>query len=532
MTRKPPVEGIEREDNGHEPYDVENDGLASVILVEKADDIASICGRVDTAPTFAVVLHAPDGNRPLAAELGMRRLQRHADDSGKVVAIATPSLSLANRARQVGIPVARRPEHVRWDAPGKRVVRLGRKSMVLPALGIWLQLLAIAAVLVVAVGLALTMAPSVTVRAVPPVETLSKTVQVTASPDFDAIDLAALRVPAQEIQSTRTITLTQRTTGRALVGTQPAKVLVTITNPTDKDVLLAAGVVLLGAPDFIPFLLDLETNVPAGQAVTQQATAQDLGVIGNVAPATVTGWLDPALRELTVTNAEAAAGGVSEERLAVDAADLAALNQLVLELEKSDSLRRLILEERPHDAVFMSTAQTSVEPGKPSALVGTPTDIVLLDVKVQVTALAILEETLEKVALNVLGEGLGVGEFVSGSVSAVESGPAVFNADDNTVSTELRVSGQFARDVTRAAIRDAVKGKSSEDAKSTLVERYGIQEAEVDLSPGWAPWLPRFNSRIDVELVAETEQQGATATETPADEANGTDASATPTPRP
>ncbi|HQW51981.1 MAG TPA: hypothetical protein PL082_07985, partial [Tepidiformaceae bacterium] len=84
-----------------------SESLASVVLVERSEDIAAICGRVDTAPTWAVVIHAPDGNRQLSTELGMRRLVRHGEESGKVVAIATRSSGLASRARQVGIPVSR-----------------------------------------------------------------------------------------------------------------------------------------------------------------------------------------------------------------------------------------------------------------------------------------------------------------------------------------------------------------------------------------------------------------------------------------
>jgi len=527
VTHEPPVADYDQEDNGYDP-DVDPEGLASVILIEKGDDIASICGRVDTAPTFAVVLHAPDGNRPLAGELGMRRLQRHADESGKVVAIATPSLALANRARQVGIPVARRPEHIRWDAGGKRVVRLGNKSLVLPALGVWIQLLTIVAVLVIAIGLALTMAPSVDVRAVPPTESLSRTIQLTASPNFAAVDLEALRVPAQQISVTRSLTLMQRTTGTALVGTVPATVAVVITNPTDREFSLPAGTVLLAGPSYIPFALNEEVTIGPGETVEQQAIAMEPGAQGNVPADTVTGWLEPAFRELTVTNPAEASGGVSEERPAVDAADIAALNQLARDLENSSYFRSIIAEERPHDAVFLRTAEVAVEPGTPSHNIGEPTDVVLLDVTVRTTAMAILQETLDEVARGVLGQGM-TGEFVPGSVVAEEAGPSTYNADDDSVTAQFRLSGLFARDVTSEDIRNAVKGKSPEKAKSILAERYGIQESDVDLSPGWAPWLPRFDFRIDVELRAQLEED--TGGE-PATEANGTDEQPTPTPGP
>ena len=62
--------------------------VASVVLVDRAEDVAAVCGRVDAAPTWAVVIHAPEGNRPLGTELGMRRLIHHAQDAGKVIAIA------------------------------------------------------------------------------------------------------------------------------------------------------------------------------------------------------------------------------------------------------------------------------------------------------------------------------------------------------------------------------------------------------------------------------------------------------------
>ena len=503
MAQQPPVRLEDEDTAAPDGAPGESDGLASVILVDRADDVAAICGRVDTAPTFAVVVHAPDGNRPLSTELGIRRLQRHADESGKVVAIATSSHSLANRARQVGIPVARKPEYVRWDAPGKRVVRLGRKSLALPAIGGLLQMVAVLAVVAAFAVLALTMAPSANVVIVPPTETLTETVTIEVSPDYNAIDLAAtpFRVPATEITSTTTVTLVQKTTGKAMVGTANARAIVTITNATPADVTVPLGAVLLAGPRAIEFGIDQATVVPAGKSVTQQASALVAGVEGNIAAGTLTAWKEVAFRALTVTNAAAAAGGASEERQAVDANDITALSLLARELEKSETIRQGILEGRPHDAVFLRTAKVVATPGKPSAVAGTPADVLLLPVEVKVTALAVLGSTLEEVALKVLGAQQGVGEFVPGSVAALESGQRDLDPATNTIRTDLRVSGDFARNLTRDVVKAAVKGKSESAARSTLAARYGIQDAQVDLSPGWAPWLPRFDFRIDVTLL-------------------------------
>ena len=171
----------------------ETDGLASVVVIDKREDVAAICGRVDGSPTYAVVIHAPAGNRPLSTELGMRRLQRHAEDSGRVVAIATTNTALASRARQVGVPVARRPDHVRWDSGGKRVVRLFGRSVVAPSVGGYVVFVLAAFFALAFAALALTMAPTATIVATPPVETIEKVVTISASADSAKVDLKAFR---------------------------------------------------------------------------------------------------------------------------------------------------------------------------------------------------------------------------------------------------------------------------------------------------------------------------------------------------
>lgn len=526
MARKP-VES-ESDIGGEEPGD-----LASVVLVEKRDDIASVCGKVDSAPTFAVVVHAPRGNRALSTELGMRRLERHGEESGRIVAIATRSGALAARARQCRIPVASRPEAVRWDSGGHKVLRFfGNHSVVLPSFGgagQWIAVLVIAAVFGF---LALTVAPAAEITVTPPMETLSKTVTITAASGRGDIDLVQLLVPARELSSSQKITLAIPTTGKALVPTQPAKVAVVITNPGAKEITVPARAILLG-PGNATFALDEDTVVGPGKAAPASATCTQPGKSGNVGPNTVKSFQDPALKDLPVNNATAAQGGLDEERPAVDARDLASLKALAASLEKSETIKARVLEDRPHDAVFLKTAKTVVSSGELSAAVGAPADVVLVDVRVSVTALAIPQETLEKVARGVLLQGRGPGELVAGTVSAKETGARQVNADDGTVRTELLLSGQFVRNVTRDGLRKAVKGKSEDDARSTLARQYGIQDADVSLSPGWAPWLPRFDFRIDVSYrsPAPTSPAGVKA-EAPS--ANGTPVpTVTPaTPRP
>jgi len=490
--------------SGQVPEEDEISGLASVVQVDRSEDIAAICGRIDAAPTYAVVVHAPDGNRQLATELGLRRLQRHVEDGGKVVAIATGSGSLSARARQVGIPVGRRPEHIRWDVGGRPTVRFLGRTFIAPVPGRHTRIAAVLAFSFAFGAVVLTVGPSGRIVAFPHTEEVTNIVTISASPDRDSVDLASLAVPAREVSVEQTVTLAVRTTGKIAVATKPATVSVAVTNTATADILVAAGAQLLAGPENVVFEVATETVVPAGKTVNLTAVAHEPGIRGNLPAGAVNRWRDAKYAPLSAANAVAASGGETESRPAVDANDLVAIDGLVEDIGRSETIRRIVLAARPHDAVLLGTAETKIEPGTVSATAGTPADILTLDVKVTVTALAVLAGVIEDVARQVLIAGQAHGEFIAGSVSARETGARQLNTVDGTITTDIEVRGRFARDITRASLREAVKGKSPGSAKSTLARRYGIDDAEVDVSPGWAPLLPRFGFRLRVELRSRT----------------------------
>ena len=146
-------------------------------------------------------------------------------------------------------------------------------------------------------------------------------------------------------------------------------------------------------------------------------------------------------------------------------------------------------------------------------------EVAFMDVTVRVRALAVLSETLEQLARDVLRLGRGQGQFIPGSVTARETGARQFDAGSETVTTEIVVRGEFASGVTAADIRASVKGKRPESVRELLRDRYGIEESEVRLFPGFAPWLPRFDFRLSVEfrspheLETAEDEQGANGDE-------------------
>jgi hypothetical protein len=219
---------------------------------------------------------------------------------------------------------------------------------------------------------------------------------------------------------------------------------------------------------------------------------------------------------LRVENLGNGGGGSDGPAAAVDAADIVAIRALANQLAVVNAIKATIVEDRPHDAVFLDTATVEVTAGQPSDVPGALADILVMDVRVSVTAFAVVSDVLDEVARAVLSEGER-GEFIPGSVSAVETGARQYDANSQTIETELLLRGEFARDVSSDDIESAVSGRSSASARAVLAERYGIEDAQIDVTPGWAPRLPRFGFRIDVELRARDGEQvdPGSAVETP-----------------
>jgi hypothetical protein len=276
------------------------------------------------------------------------------------------------------------------------------------------------------------------------------------------------------------------------------------------------------APDFE--LVD-EAEIAASGQLAVTAKAREPGVRGNIEPGTITGFLDSEIEGLRAENLGNGGGGADGPASAVASADVINIRELANNLAVVESIKRTMIEDRPHDAVFLDTAGVEVTLGDPSPPPGTLSDVLVMDVHVTVTALAVVSSVLDEIAIAVLSEGQ-TGEFIPGSVSAVETGARQFNSETRTIETELLIRGEFARNLSGSDIESAVSGKSEMAAMATLSERYGIDDVELDVSPGWAPRLPRFGFRIDVELRT---RDGATAVEESPDTAT-TATDPTPTP--
>ncbi len=495
-----------------EPLPEPERDIASVVPIGRHEEVDGVCGRIDSAPTLAVVLHAPGGNHAMAEELGMRRVVRHVEASGRVFAIATRSGALARRARELRVPVASDPRKVHWRSGGKVVVRLGSAVLLLPPFGRYAPY-AVLGLFVLAILAGLwTAGPSVTVTVYPRTETVSGLAVVRASPRVDAVDFESLTVPVTVVAINRDILLAVPATGSITVGVSSATVALVLTNTTDAPVPVPAGSVIFALPGSVAFMLDEAVTVPAGGDAVAAATARAAGAAGNVEAGTVTQWRSQKFTVLTATNPAPAAGGADETLRAIDPADILALEALAAEIAENNPPGALLVSARPRHAVIARSATATVTLGPPSATPGTPAGSVFMEARIVLEALAIPPGVLDALARTLLGAPEGFGVIVPGTVTAVETGALEQDHPDGSLTLELRVSAEFPEGPAAAVIADAVSGRSASAAESELRSRYGIDDVEIDLTPGWAPQLPRFGFRIDVEFASRAPDEAAAST--------------------
>ena len=472
--------------------------VAAVVPVGRHEEIDGICGRIDAAPTLAVVLHAPAGNPALAGELGMRRVARHARTRGRMLAIATRSGALARRARRQRVPVAATPGGVHWGSGGKAVLRLGRATLLLPPVERYAPRAVVGLLALAALVILFTLAPAATVTVYPPVQRVERLVVARASPRVETPDLETLTLPAEAVSAERSILLAVPATGTATRGVSAATVTLVVSNPTGEAVAVPAGSIVFALPAFVSFALDEAVTVPAGGETRVAATSLAAGEAGNVAAGAIAQWRNQSFLALDVTNPEAAAGGVDGDARTVAANDLRALEALAADLAGDVALAALLAEARPGHAVIARSVAATVELGAPSAAEGEPAAAVFAEARVAVRAMAIPPAALETLARSLLEAPAGLGALVPGTVVAVETGRAQRDHADGSRTSELRLSAAFPDAPAPAEVEDAVRGRRIGSAQAELRSRYGSDDVEIALSPGWAPWLPRFGARIDV----------------------------------
>jgi hypothetical protein len=474
----------------------------ATVLIERVDDLPDIFGKIDTAASPRVALLVPRGNRELSTPLGMRRLLRHVERSGRDLVLVTRSRVLRVRAREEGLPAVSSLTRVSFSGRS-RGLQLGWITLRPPAAGTLLALLLVAVTALLGGAMLFWYLPTARVTVYLPAETLDDVVEVTADTRATQVNGARAVVPAQRREVTLTRTLVGPATDSTLVPAEHAAVALVFANRTDRPVRVPKGTVVL-ATTGMPFTVGNDVDLPgrvgaSGEAI---ALAQRPGTAGNVPRNTVTRIEDPALsRVVSVTNPAPGEKGADVRQPVVSEADVQLLREAAAAYLLDAARRELVAQQAPADMVFTEGARLAIGECAPVPPVGQIARYIELTCSAQASLLVVAGADLRQVFIERLRPRLAADRMVLANTfrTAVDQA-GQFDAALDRLTVPVHVTVSTVPVVDRAALRRALAGKTREGAERVVRQRlHPPLPAQVDL-PGWAPWLPRVTGRIELVL--------------------------------
>lgn len=532
----------------------------SVIYLDVDDEITSVASRIRAVDSGRVAVVVPPGSRIATSRINFRLLAREALAQGRRLAVVAPDGASRALAASAGLPVfgsvgefestsepppgaygladptpePRGAEPVADVGPGEGTIILppvegegGAKGLparaqadvpvaghqvrvrrprhvVLPIAGA----LVILALLVAGVA-AYVVLPSATVVVTPRVETLGPvSFTVHADPAATAVDATNGVIPAQRLSFDLSATDTFSATGqRVEQAAATGSVRWTNCDPTASYRIPAGSVVrtrngvrfTTTEPVFLPVAGINGTTLDC-QSNSAGIKAADPGPDGNVDANAIT--VPPSTYNgnvIRVTNPAPTTGGVKQtfpriEKKDVDAAQAALRKELSSQLDAKLGEPGAVAEGT---TVFPATKKVSApEPDvDPASLVGEEQDSFELTLTATGTVVAVDEAPLDDVAAARMRSSIRAGNtLVDGSIHAEVGTPTVTG---ETVAFPVQASASQVANLDPATLREAVRGRSIEDARAALAP-YG--SADITTWPSWVGSIPTLDQRLDVRV--------------------------------
>ncbi|MPZ24066.1 MAG: hypothetical protein GEU28_11105 [Dehalococcoidia bacterium] len=484
-----------------------------MIAVDIEDDVAAVCGKMDSRPEPQVVLYIR-GTRVFRDSLSFNRLRRHGHLTGKQPIVVSPSQAIRTLSQTAGLPsFGSVREAERW-ASGPGWIPVFGRSVHIP----WLSprslrmVTTVGVLALLALGAACVVAPSATV-------TLRPELGEVPVADYEAVaDLAATAsdpatgtLPAQRVQVEVTVELAVEATGSGFVGDQAAAGVVTLFNLTDADVLAPSGT-RLQTPEGVAFETIGEVTIPAGPDtfVPVEVVAVEPGEEGNVPEQAVSAVVGALSDDLAALNNEPLAGGTDREAVVVEQDDVDRVDTLVRDLLAERGLAQL-QEAYPETGdnprlLFLETVDTTVLETQTTPAIGEEGQFAFASITGQVGAMSVSFDDVQSYLAGQMMATVPSGDTVPPE-SVLFNVTGVEASDDaegrTTVTFFLAASARSGPVIDPGEVRDLVTGKSVESARAALAEHYDLAgEPVIDRAFDEVPWLPFLDFRVDVDIVS------------------------------
>jgi hypothetical protein len=496
-----------------------------VIALTRHDTVDTACQLLRAATGEAQVwMVIPWRNRVAGTLFDLKRLRHVAAASALDLRIVSRRLRTRALAREAGIRTRgslplrlckyrRRHAAVKPGAGGrlvstreqaKRRARGEPASLTFGAALLTLVLVVLLAATMLATAAALV--PSATIQLEPLARPVEARFEVTASPAYAGIQYEQAIVPARFVDLVVEARGETPTTGTIWVKEKHASGDIVLVNRTDSPVLVPKGtIVRTGSGVNLRFYtvaaVELPGRVYAHRRVSIIALAP--GEEGNVDALTISVVEGENAHLVDAINDTATSGGEDVTKYVVKRLDFETLREELKKKLEHDAYEQLMDSLEEGEFVPRESIRGEILSENFHQVLDEQTDVLSMDMKVRVTAVAVDGKAIEELAQRFLESGSD-GEF-----QLVQSSMSVERSDDvqvtgNDVRLSVVARGAVAETIDVERIRRALRGKELDEAAGWLSQHYELnREPKLEITPEVWERMPLLPARIQVKILAD-----------------------------
>ncbi len=492
-----------------------------IITIETHDNLISVRDKLSWAKTPRILLVWPKFEVVTLRYLDLKVLQRHSVSLGAQLGLVTRRQDVRREALELEIPVfesagaAQRgswPEH----APRRKIDERSKhprlndlrklKERSIPIEGSWRALPAIRIVsfgmaVVAIVVLAAIFVPRAEISIYPQTQTQRIEIPLVAKPELKSLSLTG-EIPARmlivELSSEKTVEVNHTISTPESKSVGKAR----FTNLTQTEVEIPAGTVVRTLGDEpLRYQTMHATLIPAGldEIVEVPLEALSPGSQANVGSGVIQGIEGSLSLSATVTNPEPTQGGTDIQAVGANLEDREALRKSLLEEMQENAIEALKKEVGAGDKLLEQTigirAVLQEEFDPPAGRAGSS---LTLSMRVSYSGFYLLGDDLENLAVSALNITQSPG--YSSTDQPVQFTTTNLQTDELGVfHLRLEASRNIVGDIDKLAIAESVRGRSVDEVRTLLAVGWGGRTPpEVDLVPGWWPWMPLIPFNVTV----------------------------------
>jgi hypothetical protein len=489
-----------------------------LIQLVNHDDLISIRDRMVWAKTPRILLMWPKRGRVDIRPLDLALLKRHAESLGAELGLVTRNFGIRSAARRLGISVffkssdAQKKQWMEKKSvhPVRRFPRVDLRAVRknLPSIELFsLVNQPVRRVIVFGVGvlavllILLVFIPSAEIQITPPETIQALTISVNSVPDIQDVQISGT-VPQRELILTEEGEASALATGSLFLMDGVAQGEVQLTNLTNKAISVPAGTGLLSKLNpSASFITSEQVEVPAGKGKTAMVliTALTPGPDGNI-PAGAVNILEGSQGlVLSATNPLPISGGSKSMALIATDQDRESLKRRLLADLQRNALVDFSNKITQNDLLFPSTLRRLrilEEVFAPPA--GDIGEKVNLHLRVEYRVAYSSYADLYHLAKLILNSSIPVG-FVASSGEIEIEPVSSFSEGQDIVRWQMQMRRKITLILDQGQVISLVQGKTRVSADNLLMKTYNLKQSpQIDIRPGWWPWLPFLPIQINI----------------------------------